>query len=49
MTRDLDAQDGMVIQVGDVKMTIYQMTGHTPGSIGDDRAGEVAGKALIRS
>ncbi len=34
MTHDVDAQDGMVIQVGDVKMTIFQMTGHTPGSIG---------------
>jgi metallo-beta-lactamase class B len=34
MTHDIDAQDGMVIQVGDVKMTIFQMTGHTPGSIG---------------
>ena len=34
MKRDLDADDGMTIQVGDVKATIYQMTGHTPGSIG---------------
>jgi metallo-beta-lactamase class B len=34
MTHDIDAQDGMVIQVGSLKMTIYQMTGHTPGSIG---------------
>jgi metallo-beta-lactamase class B len=34
MTRDVDAQDGMVIQVGTLKMTILQMTGHTPGSIG---------------
>ena len=34
MTHDIDAQDGMVIQVGDTKLTIFQMTGHTPGSIG---------------
>jgi len=34
MPHDIDAEDGMVIQVGDVKMTIFQMTGHTPGSIG---------------
>jgi len=34
MTHDIDAQDGQVIQVGDLKLTIYQMTGHTPGSIG---------------
>jgi metallo-beta-lactamase class B len=34
MTHDIDAEDGMVIQVGTLKMTIFQMTGHTPGSIG---------------
>jgi metallo-beta-lactamase class B len=34
MTHGIDAKDGMVIQVGDLKATIYQMTGHTPGSIG---------------
>ena len=34
MTRDIDAVDGMKITVGDVTATIYQMTGHTPGSIG---------------
>jgi metallo-beta-lactamase class B len=34
MTHDIDAKDGMVIKVGDLKATIYQMTGHTPGSIG---------------
>ena len=34
MTRGLDAVDGEVIQVGDLKATIYEMTGHTPGSIG---------------
>ena len=34
MTHDIDAVDGMVIQVGDTKMQIFQMTGHTPGSIG---------------
>jgi len=34
MTRDIDAIDGMEITVGDVTATIYQMTGHTPGSIG---------------
>ena len=28
------AKDGMKITVGDTTMTIYQMTGHTPGSIG---------------
>jgi len=34
MTRDVDATDGMELTVGDVTATIYQMTGHTPGSIG---------------
>jgi metallo-beta-lactamase class B len=34
MTRDIDAVDGMKITVGDVTATVYQMTGHTPGSIG---------------
>jgi metallo-beta-lactamase class B len=34
MTRGIDAVDGMKITVGDVTATIYQMTGHTPGSIG---------------
>jgi metallo-beta-lactamase class B len=34
MTHDIDAEDGMIIQVGDTKMQIFQMTGHTPGSIG---------------
>jgi metallo-beta-lactamase class B len=34
MTHDIDAEDGMVIQIGTLKMTIFQMTGHTPGSIG---------------
>lgn len=34
MRRDLDAVDGTEITVGDVTATIYQMTGHTPGSIG---------------
>jgi metallo-beta-lactamase class B len=34
MTRDIDAVDGMKVTVGDVTATIYQMTGHTPGSIG---------------
>jgi metallo-beta-lactamase class B len=34
MTRGVDAKDGMKITVGDVTATIYQMTGHTPGSIG---------------
>lgn len=34
MTRDIDAVDGMELTVGDVTATIYQMTGHTPGSIG---------------
>ncbi|HEY4077645.1 MAG TPA: MBL fold metallo-hydrolase [Rhizomicrobium sp.] len=34
MTRGIDAKDGMKITVGDVTATIYQMTGHTPGSIG---------------
>jgi len=34
MTHDVDALDGQVIQLGDLKLTIYQMTGHTPGSIG---------------
>jgi len=34
MTRDIDATDGMTLKVGDVTATIFQMTGHTPGSIG---------------
>ncbi len=34
MTHDIDAEDGMNVTVGDVTATIYQMTGHTPGSIG---------------
>ncbi len=34
MTRGIDATDGMKITVGDVTATIYEMTGHTPGSIG---------------
>jgi len=34
MTHDTDAVDGMKIKVGDVTATIYQMVGHTPGSIG---------------
>jgi metallo-beta-lactamase class B len=34
MKRDIDATDGMTIKVGDVTATIFQMTGHTPGSIG---------------
>jgi metallo-beta-lactamase class B len=34
MKRDIDAIDGMTITVGDVTATIFQMTGHTPGSIG---------------
>jgi metallo-beta-lactamase class B len=34
MTRGQDGVDGMKIKVGDVTATIYQMTGHTPGSIG---------------
>lgn len=34
MTRGIDAFDGMKITVGDVTATIYEMTGHTPGSIG---------------
>lgn len=34
MTRGVDAVDGMQIKVGDVTATIYQMTGHTVGSIG---------------
>lgn len=31
---DIDAVDGMKITVGDTTATIYQMTGHTPGSLG---------------
>jgi len=34
MKHDIDAVDGMKIKVGDLAPTIYQMTGHTPGSIG---------------
>ena len=33
MTRDIDATDGMELTVGDVTATVYQMTGHTPGSL----------------
>lgn len=33
MSRDIDAEDGMEITVGDVTATLYQMTGHTPGSL----------------
>jgi len=33
MTRDIDAEDGMEFTVGDVTATVYQMTGHTPGSL----------------
>jgi metallo-beta-lactamase class B len=33
-THDIDAVDGMKITVGDTTATIYQMTGHTPGSLG---------------
>jgi metallo-beta-lactamase class B len=34
MRRDMDAVDGMTITVGNVTATLFQMTGHTPGSIG---------------
>jgi metallo-beta-lactamase class B len=34
MKRDIDATDGMTLTVGDITATIFQMTGHTPGSIG---------------
>jgi len=37
MTRDIDATDGMEITVGNrqkVTATIFEMTGHTPGSLG---------------
>jgi metallo-beta-lactamase class B len=37
MTRDIEATDGMEITIGNrqkVTATIYQMTGHTPGSLG---------------
>jgi metallo-beta-lactamase class B len=34
MKRDIDAEDGMQIKVGNTVATIHQMTGHTPGSIG---------------
>jgi metallo-beta-lactamase class B len=34
MRRDIEATDGMELKIGDVTATIYQMTGHTPGSIG---------------
>jgi metallo-beta-lactamase class B len=33
MTRDIEATDGMEITVGNVTATLYQMTGHTPGSL----------------
>ena len=34
MKRDIDAEDGMKVTVGKTTVTLYQMTGHTPGSIG---------------
>ena len=34
MKRDIDAEDGMKITVGKTTVTLYQMTGHTPGSFG---------------
>ena len=37
MTRDIEATDGMEITIGNtekVTATLYQMTGHTPGSLG---------------
>lgn len=34
MERGIDATDGMKITLGGLTATIYQMTGHTPGSIG---------------
>jgi metallo-beta-lactamase class B len=34
MNRGLDAVDGMKITLGGLTATIYEMTGHTPGSIG---------------
>ena len=34
MQHGIDATDGMKITVGDVTATIYEMTGHTPGSLG---------------
>ena len=34
MQRGEDAVDGMKILLGGVNATIYEMTGHTPGSIG---------------
>ena len=37
MTRDMDATDGMEITIGNrqkTTVTVYQMTGHTPGSLG---------------
>lgn len=33
-THDIDAVDGMKVTVGDLTATVYQMTGHTPGSLG---------------
>jgi metallo-beta-lactamase class B len=34
MTHDIDAKDGMKITLGGLTATIYEMTGHTPGSLG---------------
>ena len=37
MTRDIEATDGMEITIGNrqkTTVTVYQMTGHTPGSLG---------------
>ena len=42
---DIDATDGMKITVGDTTMTIIQMTGHTPGSLGAIVPVKVHGKS----
>ena len=51
MTRDIDATDGMEITIGNrqkVTATIFQMTGHTPGSIGMIVPVKYRGQATIR-
>lgn len=34
MTHDIDAEDGMKISLGGTTVTLVEMTGHTPGSLG---------------
>jgi metallo-beta-lactamase class B len=44
MTRGKDAEDGMVLTIGDTKIAFYSMPGHTPGSTGFIFNGKYQGK-----